>query len=107
MAGHGRSGPVLPLYFAAVLQRSDQRFSNPCCCHRRLADMSSPERDELMRLAQEIPDDQVPDAVRELRRHLQPVSNRPWPPAFFASAPGDGVSIAEQADELLREGFGR
>jgi hypothetical protein len=25
---------------------------------------------------------------------------------FFASAPGDGISIAEQADELLR-GFGR
>jgi hypothetical protein len=69
--------------------------------------MSSPERDELMRLVQEIPDDQVPDALREIRRHLQPVSERPWPPAFFASAPGDGVSIAEQADELLREGFGR
>lgn len=69
--------------------------------------MSSPERDELMRLAQEIPDDQVPDALRELRRHLRPVRERPWPPAFFGSAPGDRVSIAEQADELLREGFGR
>ncbi|WAL65907.1 hypothetical protein ORV05_34485 [Amycolatopsis cynarae] len=69
--------------------------------------MSSPERDELMRLVQEIPEDQVSDALHELRRHLQPVRERPWPPAFFASAPGDGVSIAEQADELLREGFGR
>jgi hypothetical protein len=69
--------------------------------------MSSPERDELMRLAQEIPDDQVPDALREMRRHLQPVGQRPWPPAFFGSAPGDGVSIAEQADELLYDGFGR
>ncbi|WP_285490119.1 hypothetical protein [Amycolatopsis taiwanensis] len=41
------------------------------------------------------------------QRHLRPVRERPWPPAFFASAPGDGVSIAEQAGELLREGFGR
>ncbi|WP_236796534.1 hypothetical protein [Amycolatopsis sp. GM8] len=69
--------------------------------------MSSPERDELLRLVQEIPDDQVPDALREMRRHLQPVSERPWPPAFFASAPGDGGSIAEEIDDLLSEGFGR
>lgn len=69
--------------------------------------MSSPERDELIRLVREIPDDQVPDALREMQRHLQPVSEPPWPPAFFASAPGDGESIAEQADTLLREGFGR
>lgn len=49
----------------------------------------------------------VPDALRDIRRHLKPVSERPWPPAFFASAPGDGVRIADQADELLREGFAR
>jgi hypothetical protein len=32
---------------------------------------------------------------------------RLWPPAFFASAPGDGTSVAEWGDELLREGFGQ
>jgi hypothetical protein len=32
---------------------------------------------------------------------------RTWPPAFFAAAPGDGRSVAEEADELLREDFGR
>lgn len=69
--------------------------------------MSSPERDELAHLVQQIPDDQVPDALQEMRRHLRPARERSWPPAFFASAPGDGVSIAEQADQLLREGFGR
>lgn len=67
----------------------------------------SAERDELMRLVQEIPEDQVPQALAEVRSHLKPVSERPWPPAFFASAPGDGTSIAEHADKLLREGFGR
>lgn len=67
----------------------------------------SADRDELERLVHEIPEDQVPLALVEMRRHLRPVSDRPWPPAFFASAPGDGTSIAETADDLLREGFGR
>lgn len=69
--------------------------------------MSNPERAELIRLAQQIPDDQVPDALHEMRRHIQPVSERPWPPAFFASARGDGESIAAQADKQLRAGFGQ
>jgi hypothetical protein len=30
-----------------------------------------------------------------------------WPPAFFGGAAGDGKSVAEHADELLRKGFGR
>lgn len=67
----------------------------------------SADRDELERLVHEIPEDQVPLALVEMRRHLRPVNDRPWPPAFFASAPGDGTSIAETADDLLREGFGR
>lgn len=67
----------------------------------------SAERDELLRLVREIPDDQVPDALAELRRHLRPVGEGSWPPAFFASAPGDGTSIAERAEDLLRDGFGQ
>jgi hypothetical protein len=67
----------------------------------------SAERDELIRLARELPEDQVPAALADVRKHLWPIGDRPWPPAFFASAPGDGVGIAEQADELLRKGFGR
>lgn len=67
----------------------------------------SAERDELLRLVQDLPEDQVPQALSEIRRHLRPMTDRPWPPAFFASAPGDGTRIADQVDELLREGFGR
>lgn len=67
----------------------------------------SAERDELLRLVQELPEDQVPQALAEVRRHLRPIRDRSWPPAFFASAPGDGTRIADQADDLLREGFGR
>jgi hypothetical protein len=68
----------------------------------------SAERDELLRLVQDLPEDEVPLALADMRRrHLRPVQERPWPPAFFASAPGDGKSIAEEVDELLSEGFGR
>jgi hypothetical protein len=67
----------------------------------------SGDREELERLVHEIPDDQVQVVLADVRRHLRLVKDRPWPPAFFASAPGDGTSIAEQADDLLREGFGR
>ena len=67
----------------------------------------SAERDELLRLVQDLPEDEVPLALADVRRHLRPVEDRPWPPAFFASAAGDGKSIADEADELLREGFGR
>ncbi|MPZ83167.1 MAG: hypothetical protein GEV28_23350 [Actinophytocola sp.] len=66
----------------------------------------SAERDELMRLVQDLPEDQVPQAPAE-SRHLPPVGERVWPPAFFVSAPGDGKRIADHADELLREGFDR
>lgn len=66
----------------------------------------SPEREELERLVHELPEDQVPIVLADLRRHLSSVTSRPSPP-FFASAPGDGTSIADQAEDLLREGFGR
>ncbi|WP_460393364.1 hypothetical protein [Actinophytocola sediminis] len=67
----------------------------------------SAERDELLRLVQDLPEDQVPQALAEVRRHLRLVKDHPWPPAFFASAPGDGTRIADRADDLLRDGFGR
>ncbi|GAB3429803.1 hypothetical protein GCM10027436_02100 [Actinophytocola sediminis] len=36
------------------------------------------------------------------------VDDEPPPlPAFFASAPGDGVSIADKIDDVLADGFGR
>jgi len=67
----------------------------------------SGERDELMRLVQDLPDDQVPEVLADVRRHLHPVKDRPWPPAWFGIAEGDGSSIGAQSEELLREGFGR
>ena len=57
------------------------------------------ERDELIRLVQELPEEQVGQALAVVRGLSLP--------AFIAVVPGDGRSIAEDVDELLRDGFGR
>ncbi|GAA1716431.1 hypothetical protein [Fodinicola feengrottensis] len=65
----------------------------------------SGERDELARLVQELPDEQVPKALEEVRGRLRPA--RQWPPAWFGIAPGDGTDIAARSEDVLAEGFGR
>lgn len=67
----------------------------------------SVERDELVRLVQAIPEEQVPQALVEVRRHLHPVEQRAWPPAWFGIAEGDGTDVAARSEDLLQEGFGR
>ena len=69
--------------------------------------MSSAEREELARLVQEIPDEEVPQALAEVRKHVRPVAERPWPPTWFGIAPGDGSAVGARSEELLSEGFGR
>lgn len=65
------------------------------------------ERSELIRLAEQIPDDEVPGAVDELRRRLTPNRESPWPPAWFGIAPGDGSAVGARSEEILAEGFGQ
>ncbi|QIS20886.1 hypothetical protein [Nocardia terpenica] len=67
----------------------------------------SAERDELLRLVEEIPENQVPQVLADVRRHLQIAGASTWPPAWFGSAEGDGTAYGARADELLRDGFGR
>jgi hypothetical protein len=68
----------------------------------------SSERQELARLAREIPDEEVSQALAEMRRHLHPISQRPWRPAWFGVAAGDGTAVGgRRSEELLGEGFGQ
>lgn len=67
----------------------------------------SVERDELARLVREIPDEEVPQALAELRRHIRSSNERPWPPAWFGIAPGDGSAVGARSKDLLAEGFGQ
>jgi anti-sigma factor RsiW len=65
----------------------------------------SAERDELKRLVEALSDEQVPQALADVRRHLEPVRDRPWPPAWFGVAEGDGTAVGARSEELLRDGF--
>ncbi|WP_158891970.1 hypothetical protein [Amycolatopsis anabasis] len=67
----------------------------------------SAERDELLRLVEELPEDQVPQVLADVRKHLRPAAERPWPPTWFGSAEGDGTAYGARSEELLQEGFGR
>ena len=67
----------------------------------------SPEREELARLVQEIPDEAVLVVLADLRRRLAPADRRPWPPAFFGSIRSGRADTSERVDEILAEGFGR
>jgi hypothetical protein len=63
-------------------------------------------RDELRRLAEELPDEHVPAALAEVRRLNDPPAKGNWPPAFFGSFSGASDTSA-RIDEILAEGFGR
>jgi hypothetical protein len=64
------------------------------------------ERDEVHRLVDELPDNEVPVALTEMRRHLRPVRRAPWPPAFFGAGRSGTPGVADRVDETLVEGFG-
>ncbi|MGQ0464330.1 MAG: hypothetical protein ACT4QG_03305 [Sporichthyaceae bacterium] len=69
----------------------------------------SPEREELLRLVEEIPDQEVPAVLAAVRRRLAPapVGSSSWPPAWFGIAEGDGTAFGRRSEELLDDGFGR
>jgi hypothetical protein len=68
---------------------------------------ASAERDELRELVEHLPEDQVPAVLSEARRHLAEASSRSWPPAFFGAGSAGRGDVAERAEELLDDGFGR
>jgi hypothetical protein len=65
----------------------------------------SVERDELVRLAAQVPDDEVAGA--DLRERLRPVGERCRPPAWFRIAAGQGSAVRARGEELAADGFGR
>ena len=68
--------------------------------------MSAP-RDELFRLVEELPEDEVPIVLDEVHRHHRVVRGQSWPPVWFSSAEGSTDDVAARSDELLSDGFGR
>ena len=64
-------------------------------------------RDELHRLVEQLPEDQVPAALIEVQRLASATDKSPWPPAWFGAITAGRADTSEHVDELLAEGFGR
>jgi hypothetical protein len=67
----------------------------------------SVQREELLRLVEELPEEEAPAVLDDVRRHLQSIRERPWPPAWFGAGEGSAVDVAARSEDLLRDGFGR
>jgi hypothetical protein len=67
----------------------------------------SVQREELLRLIGELPEDQVPAVLDDVQRRLRVVREHAWPPAWFGAGEGRRTDTAARSEELLAEGFGR
>jgi hypothetical protein len=45
----------------------------------------SVQREELLRLVEELPEDEVPTVLDDVRRHLRAIKGQSWPPAWFGA----------------------
>jgi hypothetical protein len=66
----------------------------------------SAERDELHRLVEELPEDEVSEALRAARGRRDRMV-RPWPPRWFGAGRSSRTDTAMRSEELLKDGFGR
>jgi hypothetical protein len=67
----------------------------------------SAQREELLRLVEGLPEDEVPAVLDDVRRHLRTIKSRVWPPAWFGAGEGRTTDVAARSEELLEDGFGR
>lgn len=67
----------------------------------------SAQREELLRLVGELPEDEVPVVLDDVRHHLHAIKNQAWPPAWFGAGQGSRTDVAARSEDLLDEGFGR
>jgi hypothetical protein len=67
----------------------------------------SVQREELLRLVEELPEDEVPAVLDDVRRHLRAVRDRSWPPTWFGAGEGRITDTAARSEDLLGDGFGR
>ena len=67
----------------------------------------STEREELRQLVDELPDEQVPAVLAEVRLRSLPEPVASWPPSWFNSFASGRHDLGANHDDLLAEGFGR
>ena len=69
-------------------------------------EIMSVQREELLRLVEELPEEEVPAVLDDVRRHLRSVRERPWPPAWFGAGEGSSDDVTARSEDLLMDGFG-
>ncbi|MGL5929776.1 MAG: hypothetical protein ACRCY8_12640 [Dermatophilaceae bacterium] len=67
----------------------------------------SAERDELKRLVEDLPEEQVPAMLAAVRRQHEQRPGTSWPPSWFGSFASGRSDLGSNHDDLLAEGFGR
>ena len=68
----------------------------------------TPARDELHRLVDALPEEQVTRAIAAVTVLASGVASKPaWPPPWIGAITTENVDVSERIDELLAEGFGR
>lgn len=65
------------------------------------------QREELLRLVEELPEEEIPAVLDDVRRHLRAVKDRSWPPPWFGAGEGRTDDVAARSEDLLKDGFGR
>jgi hypothetical protein len=95
--------PGLPSDRARNGHAAKQRGELRCAAYTEFV---SVQREELLRLVEELPEEEVPAVLDDVRRHLRAVKDRSWPPAWFGAGEGR-TDMAARSEDLLEDGFGR
>jgi hypothetical protein len=77
------------------------------CPYGAYSGYMSVQREELLRLVEELPEEEVPAVLDDVRRHLRAVQDKPWPPSWFGAGESQTTDVAARSEDLLDEGFGR
>jgi hypothetical protein len=64
-------------------------------------------RDELRRLVDALPEEQIPAALAGVRRLVGRGAESAWPPPWFGAVTSGRSDTSVRVDELLADGFGR
>ncbi len=94
----------LPSHRARNGHAAKKRGEPSCAAY---TEFLSVQREELLRLVEELPEEEVPAVLDDVRRQLRAVKDRSWPPAWFGAREGRTDDVAARSEDLLEDGFGR
>jgi hypothetical protein len=73
----------------------------------KVATSMSVQREELLRLVEELPENEGPVVLDYVRRHLCAARDKSWPPGLFGAGRSESADVAARSEDVLGDGFGR